>query len=164
MLRRITDGTPLDLGDPRGYPDYDPRLEDRAEPPLGLCDQVAQHPLGDLEVRDDPVLQGLDDADVGRCPSQHPLGLAADGDDGAVGLVNGDDGRLAEDDTLATDEHEGVRRAQVDREVPRKRAQEHHRLRPQGTGASMTTGRNFCAEARPIRSWWRVPLRGTGRR
>jgi hypothetical protein len=28
----------------------------------------------------------------------------------------------------------------------------------------MTTGRNFCAEARPIRPWWRVPLRGTGRR
>ncbi len=52
----------------------------------------------------------------GRAP-EHGLGLAAHGQHGAVGLAQGDDGRLVEDDALAVDEDQGVGRAQIDGQI-----------------------------------------------
>src|SRR5437870_5576703 len=88
---RVAHRAPLDLRDPGGYPDHHPRLEDRAEPPLRPGDEVAQHSLGHLEVRDDPVLQRLDHADLGRCAPDHRLGFVAHGQDRAVVLADRDD-------------------------------------------------------------------------
>jgi hypothetical protein len=89
----------------------------------GARDEVAQHLLGHLEVRDDAVLQRLDHADLGRRAAEHRLGLVADGQDRVVILVDRDDRRLVDDDPLALHEHERVRRSQVDRDVSRESAQ-----------------------------------------
>ncbi len=81
------------------------------------ADEVAQHHLADLEVSDHPVLKGSDRLDVARGPSDHPLGLDADGERMAVLDVDGDDGRFVEHDPAAADVHERVRRAEVDGHV-----------------------------------------------
>ncbi len=49
--------------------------------------------------------------------SHHPLGLDSDGDRTPVGDVDGHDGRLVQDDPLAARIDQGVRGAEIDREV-----------------------------------------------
>jgi hypothetical protein len=89
-------------------------------PPMRLRDEVAQHLFCDVEIRDHPVLQRPNGADVaGRAP-EHRLRFAPHGDDGVVGLMNRHDGGFIEDNPLAADEHQRIRRAQVDREVIRE--------------------------------------------
>jgi hypothetical protein len=80
-------------------------------------DEVAQHLLGDLEVRDHAVLQRPLCRDAGRCASEHALGLAPDRVDLAR-LVDGDHGRFVHEDPLPVHEHQGVRGAEVDGQVP----------------------------------------------
>ena len=59
----------------------------------------------------------------GRAP-EHVLGLLADGLDAAVHLVDGDDGRLVDDDALAPRVDAGVGRAEVDGQVTRKQREQ----------------------------------------
>ena len=77
-------------------------------------EEIPQHFLGDIEVGDDAVLHRPhgDDA-VGR-PAEHSLGLETDTFDLLRLPVDGDYGRLIEDDALAFDIDEGVRCAEVD--------------------------------------------------
>ena len=89
---------------------------------MHATDEVAQHLLGHVEVRDDAVLEGADGHDVaGRAP-EHRLGLLADSEHGVVGLVDGDDRGLVEDDALTLDVDEGVGRAQVNSHIVREEA------------------------------------------
>ena len=85
--RRITYRPSLDLSDPGRYSDHDLRLDHSTEPPLRPRDEVAQHLLGHLEVRDDPVLQRLDDADLRGGAADHRLRLVPHGEDRVVVLV-----------------------------------------------------------------------------
>ena len=128
-LRRVAHRALLDLGDARGHADDDARA-DQGLAVVHLLDEVAQHLLGDLEVGDHAVLQRPDGDDVpGRAP-EHVLGLLADREHAVRVLVDGDDRGLVQDDALALDVDQGVRRAQVDGQVVGEQPPdciEHHR-------------------------------------
>ena len=126
LLRRVPDRPLLDLGNSRGHADDDPWTIEapRAptpsrDPPSGL-DEVLQHPLGDVEIGDDAVLQRAERLDVLGRAAEHRLGLVPDPDDLVVGLADRDDRRLVEDDAAIADEHEGVGGSEVDRQVRRE--------------------------------------------
>jgi len=144
LHRRVAHRALLHLGDPGGDPDHDPGPVE-AEVALvprgdlaGLGDEVLQHPLGDVEVGDDPVFQGPDDDDVLGRATQHRLGLVPDPDHRLIRRSDRHDGRLMEDDALAPDENERVGSTQVDREVGREHTEkligEHPVTRQQDLG------------------------------
>jgi hypothetical protein len=89
---------------------------------MRLRDEVVEHLLGHVEVGDDAVLQGTNRDDVAGCAPEHRLCFVTDGEHGMIRLVDRDDRRLVEDDALAADVHERVRRAEVYREVVREHA------------------------------------------
>src|SRR3954454_7842877 len=70
--RRLLDRAALDLGDPRRRAHDEARVRAAAIEHLG--DEVAQHLLGDLEVRDDAVAQRARGRDRRGRPTDHPLG------------------------------------------------------------------------------------------
>jgi hypothetical protein len=106
VLGRLHDGSLLHPGDAGRDADHHARL---GEPPLvDPVDEVAQHLLADLEVRDDPVLQRPDGLDVARGAADHPLGLGADRQRAPVLHVHGDHGGLVEHDAPAADVDEGI--------------------------------------------------------
>ena len=94
----------------------------RLKRPTTLCDEVAQHRLGDQVVGDDAVAHRADDGDAAGHAAHHLLRLAADGDDGVVAVRERDDRRLVDDDAAALDVDEHVRRAEVDSDALRKHA------------------------------------------
>ena len=102
---------------PRRDADDDARAGERAAAAQHLAHEVAQHLGGDVVVGDHAVLQRPDGLDVAGRAADHPLGLGPDGDDGVGGGVDGDDRRLVEHDAAAAGVDEGVRGAEVDREV-----------------------------------------------
>ena len=113
--RRLVHGAALDVGDPAGHAEHDSRVGEAR--PARLRDEVAQHLLGDLEVGDHAVPQRPDRADRSRRPADHPLGLGADRVHAPRLLRDRDHGRLEEDDSAPANEHERVRRAEIDRHV-----------------------------------------------
>ena len=115
-IRRIADGALLHLRDLARDADDDARAHPDL-PVVRLLDEVVEHALGVLEVGDDAVLHRPDRDDVAGRAAEHLLGFLADGLDLAGLLVHGDDRRLADDDSLALAEHQGVRRAEVDGKV-----------------------------------------------
>ena len=88
-----------------------------------LVDEVVQHLLGDIEVRDDPVAQRPDGDDVARRPAHHLLGLRADGQHPLGSAVNGDHRRLVDHDAAVAHVNQGVGSPQVDADVERKQAE-----------------------------------------
>jgi hypothetical protein len=98
---------------------------------MRLGDEVLDHLLGGIQIRDHAVLEGTDDGQIAGGTADHRLGIMTDGNDGMVRRVDGDDGRLVEDDALAANEDERVRGAEVDGEVAREHpadeVQQHHR-------------------------------------
>jgi hypothetical protein len=89
-----------------------------------LADEVAEHLLADLEVRDDAVLQRSDGLDVAGGAPDHALGFDADRDGFAVADVDGDHGGLVQDDAPAAHVDDGVGRAEVDGHVPTRQGGE----------------------------------------
>lgn len=114
--RRLDDGTALDAGDAGGHAHDDARP--REIPTLvDLQNEVAEHPLGDLEVGDDTVLQRSHGNDVARGPPDHLLRLGADREDATGVGVDRDDGRLVEYDPATPDVHQRVGGPEVDSHV-----------------------------------------------
>src|SRR3954471_20499461 len=112
LVAGVLDRALLDAGDAGRHADDDARLGEVAAA-VQLLDEVAEHPLGRLEVGDDAVLQRPDRHDVAGGAADHPLRLGADGEDpGGVG-VDRDHARLVEHDALAADVDEGVGGAEV---------------------------------------------------
>src|SRR5207237_5591111 len=75
-IRAVLDRAALDLRDLRRHADDDARTDE----PLALvrlADEIAEHPLRRLEVRDDAVAHRLDGGDVARRAAQHLLRLDA---------------------------------------------------------------------------------------
>ena len=89
-----------------------------------FLNEVGEHLLGDFEVGDDAVLHGLDGHDVAGRAAEHLLGFAADGLDFSGVLVDGDDGRLVDDDALALGKDQRVGGAQIDGEVGGKQTED----------------------------------------
>ena len=88
-----------------------------AAPLVHLLDEVAEHPLGGVEVGDDAVLERTDRDDVAGRTADHLLGLGAHGEDAAGVLVDRDDRRLVEHDAAPADVDQGVGGAEVDGHV-----------------------------------------------
>jgi len=85
-----------------------------------LADEVAQHGLGHLEVRDDAVPHGADGHDVARGLAEHGAGFLAHGQNPVLGPQIGADrhhGGLVEDDALALYVDQRVRRPEIDRQI-----------------------------------------------
>ena len=80
-------------------------------------DEVAEHLLADLEVRDHPVFERAYRLDVTRRPADHPLRLRSDCERPSVLDVHRHDGRLVQDDPSSSHVDEGVGGAEVDGHV-----------------------------------------------
>jgi hypothetical protein len=85
--------------------------------PVHLLDEVAQHPLGDIEVGDDTVLQRPDRHNVPRRPAHHPFRLDTDRNDLAGIGIECHHRRFIQRDPPATHIHQRVRSTEVDRHV-----------------------------------------------
>jgi len=114
-LGRLFDGSLLHAGDPARHADHHARLGKATL--VHLLDEVPEHLLADLEVRDHAILQRTDRLDVARCAANHFLGLHADRQRRPVDGVDRYHGRLVEDDALATHVHQRVGSAKVDRKI-----------------------------------------------
>ena len=138
LHRRLADRALLDLGDAGGHADHDPRLEDPAAR-LDPGDEVAEHGLGDVEVGDDPVLEGAHHLDVARCAAEHGLGGVADGDHRPLRPIQRDNGGLRQHDPLAADVHERVGGTEIDPDVvdedPGRQTKFHQTLPPRSGDA-----------------------------
>src|SRR5438270_631577 len=84
----------------RGYADDDARMHQHLAP-VRLLNEVIQHALGDFEVGDHAILHRLDGDNIARRAPEHLLSLFADGFDLTRILVDGDNGRLIDDDAFS---------------------------------------------------------------
>ena len=126
--RRLDDGVPLD---PRqAARDTD---DHRAPQPAAADepDELAEHLLGRLEIRDHAVPQGPGRDDRRGCAAEHLAGLLAHGVDLPGLLIHRDDGRFEQDDALAAAENDGVRRPEIHGEIgPGCKRRQSHRAGP----------------------------------
>jgi hypothetical protein len=106
----------LHLRNFRRHADHDARANPQGAM-RGAADEVGQHPLGGLEVRDDAVAERPDGDQIARGPADHVPRLAAHGFDPVQGRIERHDGRFVQDDATAGDEHAGVGRSQINREI-----------------------------------------------
>src|SRR6478736_3596558 len=115
VLGRFLHGALLDTGNSGRHANHHPGL--RPATRVHLLDEVAQHLLADVEVRDDAVLERPDRLDVTRGAADHPLRFRADRKRAPVLHVDRDDGRLVEDDAATPYVDQGVGRPEVDGHV-----------------------------------------------
>ena len=108
-------GLPLDFRDTAGNAEND--LREWKPAAAALANEVPQHLLGRLKVRNHPVPEWTDRPDRGRRPADHPARVGSDGLHLAAQLIDSDDGGLEDDDPLAANEDERVRGAEIDREL-----------------------------------------------
>ena len=106
VLGGLLYGTLLDAGNARRNTDDHARLGETVR--VHPADEVTQHHLADLKVRDDTVFQGPDRLDVAGRAADHPLGLDPDGERMTVLDVDGDDRGLIEHYSAAPHVDEGV--------------------------------------------------------
>src|SRR3954451_22726911 len=96
---------------------------------VSFLDEVVQHLLGDFEVSDDAVFHRLNGDDVARRAAKHLFRFFAHGFDFASVLIDGNDGRLVDDDTFSLRINKGVRRSKIDREIAGEHAEEGAEVR-----------------------------------
>ena len=76
----------------------------------------------------DRLLHRPDGNDVARCPPDHLLSFFPHGFDITIGLVDGNDRRLIDNDPLASDRDQGIDRAKIDGQVSRENAEERTKI------------------------------------
>src|SRR5690606_10760327 len=109
--------TLLHLGDAAGNADHHADVgREELTARIDHLDHALDHLLGGLEIGDHPVLQGTHGLDVLMRLAMHLLRLPPDGDHLAGGAVLGHDARLVHHHLVVMDD-QGVRRAQVDRDL-----------------------------------------------
>ena len=118
MACRLLDRALLHLGDVAGNGDDDARLHEPAG--TDLPDEVADHRLGDVEVRDYAGLHRPDRDDVAGGAPEHALRLVADCQNALGAALYGNDGRLAQHDAPVLHIDQRVGRAEVDPDVVRE--------------------------------------------
>ena len=106
----------LDAGDPARHGHHEPRLG-QVGAPVHLLDEITQHPLGHVEVGNDPVLERTHRHDVARGAADHAFSLGAHGDDLAVVRIERDHRRFVQHDAASTHVDQRVRSAEIDRHV-----------------------------------------------
>ena len=87
---------------------------------MHLVDEMPQHRLGDLEVRNDPVLQRPDGHDVAGGAPEHPLRLVAHGQHVIRPRPHRHHRGLAQDDAVIFYINQGVRRPEIDADIVRE--------------------------------------------
>ena len=112
LLGRREERPLLDLRDAGEHAHHGAAAE-VGEATAGLADEVVEDLLRALEVGDDAVDQRRDELHVARLAPLHVVGLAPDGDDLARNLVDGDDGRLVDDDAATSHRDDDRRGAEV---------------------------------------------------
>ena len=121
-IRGILHGALFHRRDFAGNADDDARMyEDAAI--VSLLNEVREHLFGDFEVGDDAVFHGLDGHDVARSAAEHFFGFLADGYDFAGGFIDGDDGRLIDDDAFAGGKDQRVGGAEINGQVGGKQTE-----------------------------------------
>ena len=109
------DGAPFHRGDRRRDAYQHPGPIDPRH--AATLEEKADHALGDVEVGDGPLTQRPHRDDVAGRAADHLPCVLTDGQDVLGPGVQGDDGRLVQDDSLAPCVYERVRRAEVDGEI-----------------------------------------------
>ncbi len=143
--RRLLDRALLDARDTRRDADDHARVREAVL--VDLLDEVAEHLLGDVEVRDDAILERTDGRDrAGRAP-EHPLRLDADGVHLARPLVDRNDRRLGKHDAAPADVDQRVRGAKIDGHVAAAEAGERLEPAHRGSGVYLRVCRRFGARA-----------------
>jgi hypothetical protein len=89
-------------------------------PIVGSLDEVFEHLFGDIKISDHSILHRLDGNDIARCSTQHFLGFSANGFYLVVDLINGNDGRLVDNDSLASGINKGIGGTSSCRRFPEK--------------------------------------------
>src|ERR1700676_4407862 len=115
-IGRILNGTLFHRGDFAGHTNDDAGMNQHATV-VGLLNKVGEHFFGNFKISDHPIFHGLDGHHVTGSAAKHVFGFAADRDDFAAGLIDGDDGGLVHDDAFAMRKDQGVRGAQIDGQV-----------------------------------------------
>ena len=125
VQRRLDDGAFLDLGDPARYAHHHAR-PGHGHPALLMrfLNQIIQHASGDFVLADDAVAQRTNDHDVFRVLAPHFFGARPDFNRRSGLAVDGDEGRLIDDNAFATHIHQGIRGTQVNANVERKQPEE----------------------------------------
>src|ERR687895_463690 len=131
LVAGLLDGALLDAGDAARHRHDDPGFREMPSF-VDLLDEVAEHPLGDIEVGDDTVLERAYGDDVARRAADHPFGLDTYRDDLAGVGVDSYNGGFVEDNAAAADVHQRVRRTQIDRHVSAEERQlvTHEEMKP----------------------------------
>ena len=106
VLGGVADGADLHFRGAAGdaHDQLQVRGEEAAVPGVDLADETADHHLGRVEVRDHAVAQRTDGADAGVRLLMHELGLLAEGDALVGCIVDGDDGRLVQNDLVVLED------------------------------------------------------------
>src|SRR5665213_12582 len=117
---RVANGALLDLRDPGGNADDDPRLDPEHVVLDDEREEIPQHFLGHVEVGDNTVFHRSHRNDVFGRATEHALGLEAYALDLFGLAIERNDGRLVENDALAFDVDERVRRPQVNGDPGRR--------------------------------------------
>src|SRR6185436_64579 len=120
---------------------------------VDLLDEVAEHLLRDVEVRDHAVLQRPDRLDRPGGAPKHALGLDSNRVNLARARVDRDDRRLRQDDSAPAHVDERVGGPEVDRHVaapePREIAEKPHKKRPQGAETAAEAWKSLASGLAP---------------
>ena len=107
---------------PAGHRKHQPGPEQRPFP-QSLTEKSPEHLPGQVEIGDDPVLEGPDHLDSLRGPAQHLPGLLAQGQDFLPAPVQGHGGGFIQYDSLVPEADPGMVRTQVHSQIRGKRPQ-----------------------------------------
>src|SRR4029077_14169978 len=99
----VRDRSLLNLRDAGRDTDHDTRVADVPRAVVGTRDEVPDHLLGMIEVRDHTIAQWTYSHDVRRCPPQHPPRLGADAEHLTGAGADRDHRWLVDDDAAAAD-------------------------------------------------------------
>ena len=84
---------------------------------IPFLNEGLDHLLGGVEISDDAIAQRAHRADVSRGAAQHQLGLVTHREGHTPLQVNRHDGGFLQNDPLAADVHQGVRRPEINADV-----------------------------------------------
>jgi len=120
---------------------------------VDLLDEVAQHPLGHVEVGDDPIFERTHRDDVARGAADHAFSLDAHRDNLAVVGIERHHRRLVQHDAAAAHVDQCVRSTEIDRHVTAEESQRvAHREREPSAGflISLELSRGAAPMERPV--------------
>jgi len=109
----------LDFGHARRNSEHHARVAHVPRPIVRAGDEMTNHLLGVLEVRDHAVAQRTHRDDVGGRATEHSSGFSPDGEHLAGALAHCNDRWLVDDDAAPADVHQGVGGPEVDAHVGR---------------------------------------------